>query len=55
MSPESIARASSHHPWRTLGVWVVLIVTMGAVSSALLGDALSQDIAFTNHPESVRA
>jgi RND superfamily putative drug exporter len=55
MSPESIAKASSHHPWRTLGVWIVLIVTMGAVSSALLGDALSQDIAFTNHPESVRA
>jgi putative drug exporter of the RND superfamily len=55
MNPESIARASSRHPWRTLGVWLVLIVAMGAVSSALLGDALSQDIAFTNHPESVRA
>jgi RND superfamily putative drug exporter len=55
LSPESVARASSRHPWRTLAVWLVLIVSMGAVSSALLGDVLNQDIAFTNEPESVQA
>jgi RND superfamily putative drug exporter len=55
ISPESLARVSSHHPWRTLAVWVVLIVTMGAVSSRLLSGVLSQDVSFTNRPESVRA
>jgi RND superfamily putative drug exporter len=55
LSPESLARASSRHPWRTLAAWLVLIVGMGAVSSALLGGVLTQDIAFTNKPESVRA
>jgi RND superfamily putative drug exporter len=55
LTPETLARASSRHPWRTLGVWLVLTVTLGGLSSAMLGDVLSQDIAFTNRPESVRA
>jgi RND superfamily putative drug exporter len=55
LNPEIIARASSRHPWRTIGVWLVLIVAMGAVSSALLADVLTQDIQFTNRPESVQA
>ncbi len=55
LNPETIARASSRHPWRTIGVWLVLIVAMGAVSSALLADVLTQDIQFTNRPESVQA
>jgi putative drug exporter of the RND superfamily len=55
ISPETLARASSRHPWRTLGLWVVLVVAMGGVSSSLLAGVLSQDISFTNHPESVRA
>ena len=55
MSPESIARASSRHPWRTLGLWLVLIVGAGVLSSTLLSGVLNQDIAFTNKPESVRA
>jgi putative drug exporter of the RND superfamily len=55
LNPEALARASSRHPWRTLGVWLVLIVAMGAVSSALLSGVLNQDIAFTNSPESVQA
>ena len=55
LNPESLARASSRHPWRTLGVWLVLIVAMGGVSSALLSGVLNQDIAFTNRPESVQA
>jgi RND superfamily putative drug exporter len=55
LNPETIARASSRHPWRTIGVWLVLIVAMGAVSSSLLSDVLTQDIEFTNRPESVQA
>jgi hypothetical protein len=55
LNPEALARASSHHPWRTLTIWLVLIVTMGVVSGALLSGVLSQDISFTNRPESVQA
>jgi putative drug exporter of the RND superfamily len=55
LSPESLARASSRHPWRTIAVWVVVIASMGFVSSRLLGDVLTQEFEFTNEPESVRA
>jgi RND superfamily putative drug exporter len=55
LSPESIARASSRHPWRTLSVWLLVIVAMGALSSMFLSKVLTQDISFTNRPESVKA
>jgi len=55
LNPESIARASSRHPWRTLGIWAVVVLSMGTLSQKLLADVLTQDIAFTNRPESVRA
>ena len=55
LNPETVARASSRHPWRTVGVWLLVIVSMGALSNALLADVLNQDIAFTNSPESVQA
>jgi RND superfamily putative drug exporter len=55
LSPEALARASSRHPWRTIGIWVVVIGTMGYLSSQLLGDVLTQEFEFTNDPESVRA
>src|SRR5918999_5810831 len=55
LSPESLARASSRRPWRTIGLWVVLIAAMGFVTSRFLGDVLTQEFEFTNEPESVRA
>ena len=55
LNPESVARASSRHPWRTLGAWFLAIVAMGALSGSLLAGVLTQDIAFTNKPESVKA
>jgi putative drug exporter of the RND superfamily len=55
LSPEGLARISSRHPWRTLGIWLVVIVSMGVVSGRLLGDVLTQDFEFTNEPESARA
>jgi RND superfamily putative drug exporter len=55
LNPESIARASSKHPWRTVGVWFVVFVLAGAASSALLGSALTTDIDFTNTPEAKEA
>jgi RND superfamily putative drug exporter len=55
LSPESIARASSRHPWRTLSAWLLVVVAMGAFSSMFLSKVLTQDISFTNRPESVKA
>ena len=55
INPETLARASSRHPWRVVIGWVVLIVAAGATSGALLGGVLNNDIEFTNEPESVRA
>jgi uncharacterized membrane protein YdfJ with MMPL/SSD domain len=55
LNPEAFAKASSRHPWRTLVAWIVGIVAMGAVSSTLLSGVLTNDMAFTNRPESVRA
>ncbi len=55
LNPESVARSSSRRPWVTIGVWFVLIVTGGFASARFLGDALTQDIEFTNRPESVHA
>ena len=55
LNPESVARASSRHPWRTIGAWFLAIAAMGMLTGALLAGVLTQDIAFTNKPESVKA
>ncbi len=55
LNPETIARASSRHPWRTIGIWVAVIGVMFFVSVKYVGGVLTQDISFTNSPESVRA
>ena len=56
LNPESLARASSHHPWRTIGIWMaILIGSFGLVSSGLFNDALTNGIDFTNVPESKEA
>ena len=55
LNPESLARASSRHPWRVLIGWVVLVMACGAFVGAGLGDVLTTDIAFTNKPESIQA
>jgi RND superfamily putative drug exporter len=55
ISPETLARASSRHPWRTITVWVVTLLVAGGLTGALLADVLSNDINFTNNPESVQA
>jgi RND superfamily putative drug exporter len=55
LSPEALARASSRHPVRTITIWLLIVVSMGFVSSKLLAGVLTQDFSFTNKPESVRA
>ena len=55
ITPESLARASSKRPWVTVGIWLLVIVAAGVLSSQLLADALTTDVAFTNDPEAQRA
>jgi len=56
LNPESIARASSRHPWRTISVWVAILVgSMALISGGLFTDALTNGIDFTNVPESKEA
>ena len=53
LNPESIARASSRHPWRTVGIWAVILI-LGFRASVLLSDALTTDFDFTNNPKRSR-
>ena len=55
LNPESIARASSRHPWRTVGVWAVILILGFGASGVLLSDALTTDFDFTNNPEAIQA
>ena len=55
INPESLARASSRRPWMVVIGWVMVVAVMGGLSSKLLAGVLSNNIAFTNSPESVRA
>ncbi len=52
-STEGLARISARHPWRTIGLWLV-ILALGVVAASGLGNALSTDANFTNKPESVK-
>jgi uncharacterized membrane protein YdfJ with MMPL/SSD domain len=55
INPESMAAVSSRHPWRTLAAWLALIVAMAIVSGRLLSGVMTNDVHFTNDPDSVRA
>ena len=52
---ESLARASSHRPWRVVFGWIGIIVLASAASYSFLADALTTDFDFTDDPESKRA
>ncbi len=55
LSPETLARASSRHPGRTLIVWGLVFLLAGAASKALLSSALTTNFDFTNNPEAKQA
>ncbi|GMR02312.1 MAG: MMPL family transporter [Acidimicrobiia bacterium] len=55
LGTEALARASARKPWRTLGVWVVVLITAAVLSSQLLGSALTTSVSFTDNPESDQA
>ncbi len=55
LSPETLARSSSRHPWRTVIGWGLALVTAVVLASSFLGDALTTSQDFTDQPESKRA
>nr|MBA3690594.1 MMPL family transporter [Actinomycetota bacterium] len=55
LNPETIARASSRHPGRTMAIWALVLVAGIASAATLLGPALTTDFDFTNSPEAKRA
>jgi RND superfamily putative drug exporter len=52
---ERAARACARHPWRTIAVWLVVLVVAVLAAGALLGDGLTGDETLTNDPDSVLA
>ncbi|HEY6566992.1 MAG TPA: MMPL family transporter [Actinomycetota bacterium] len=55
LNPESLAKASSQHPGRTIGIWIAILFAGIASASTLLGPALTTDFDFTNSPEAKQA
>ena len=55
INPESLARASSRHPWRTIGIWVVIFVAAVAAVPRSSVTPLTTDFDFTNNPEAKQA
>ena len=51
---ERLARTSALHPWRTIGIWTVLIVLAVVAVGTLLGSGLTSDIKFrADKPDSL--
>lgn len=55
LSTTVLATASARHPWKVIGAWLAVLVAAMVLTSTLLGDALTTDMALTNNPESVQA
>ena len=55
LNPETMARASSRHPGRTIGIWFLILVGGMASLSTLLAPALTTSFDFTNNPEAKQA
>src|SRR5262245_24241886 len=55
LSTQTLAMKSARHPWRTIGVWVVLVVVAAVAIGGLLGGALTTEGNPTNNSQSERA
>src|SRR6266542_3650200 len=53
-STKTIARASANHPWRTNGVWGLVLVLSGILIGVLLPSAMTPPSTFSNMPEARR-
>src|SRR6266853_6845432 len=53
-STKTIARASADHPWRTIGIWGLVLVVSGVLIGVLLPSAMTTQSTFSNMPEARR-
>jgi putative drug exporter of the RND superfamily len=54
LSTESLARVCARHPWRTVGVWLAVVVLSMGIVAALLGDTLTSEGEVTSETDSRR-
>src|SRR6266545_4551948 len=54
-SPQGVARWSAKHRFRVIGLWVVLFLVGGLLTSSYLSGALTTQADFTNNPDSKQA
>ena len=52
---ERLARASSRHPWRVIGIWAAAVLAALPIIALFLGDVLTTDARITSETESERA
>ena len=50
-STENLARKSATHPWRIIGVWVVVVLIAGFLVGSTLEDGETAKFVFTGNPE----
>src|SRR5690242_18914780 len=53
LSTGGLARASSRHPWRVIGFWIVVLL-IGGFFASTIGDVTTTESNFINKPESVK-
>ncbi|MCA9860264.1 MAG: MMPL family transporter, partial [Thermomicrobiales bacterium] len=53
-STAGISASSARHPWRTVGIWLVLLVLGGLFSGLFLSDALTTNVELLDNPESIQ-
>ena len=51
LSTENLARTSANHPWRVVGIWVLIMVASFIMIASFLEDGLTTAFVFTNDPE----
>jgi putative drug exporter of the RND superfamily len=55
LSTDSLANACARHPWRTVGLWILVVVVSFGIVGALLGDSLTTEGEVTSPTDSKRA
>ena len=54
LSTKNLARASALHPWRTVIIWLIVLVAAVVITGQYLADGLTTEFSVTNNPESQR-
>jgi len=55
LSTQALAHMSARRPWITIGIWVLVFLISGFLTSTLLADGLTTEFVFTSKPESQQA